>query len=197
MLRLITSRLVRGFLILLPVILSYLLFGALFDMILTLTTPITDLLPKTIFPDVLYEKGIALAILVGLCLLAGFIAEVALAKRMGAWVERKLLNRFAPYGIVKSLATRLSGKDVPNNLEPALFLREPGNRVPAFIVEKHATGELTLYVPFAAMPGVGNIHIVTPEKVERLDASMMEALGCLFNWGEGAEALLHAKETSG
>ena len=40
------------------------------------------------------------------------------------------------------------------------------------------------------MPGIGHIQIVPGEQVEKLDASMMDAVGPLFNWGDGTAALL-------
>jgi hypothetical protein len=101
--------------------------------------------------------------------------------RFGAWVENGILKRFAPYGILKSLAQRLSGKDTPSKLEPALLAAAPGTRMLAFIVEHHEDGKMTLFVPLGSTPGVGQIQMVEPGKVERLGAPMMDALGCLFN----------------
>ena len=189
----IGSRLVRGFLILLPVILSYLLFGSLFDLIMALTIPITDVLPESVVADAGLHRFLALGILVGLCLFSGIAADTDLAQRFGDWVETRALKRFAPYGILKSLAQRLSGRDTPDKLEPAFLVSTPDTRMLAFVVERHDDGKLTLFVPLGSTPGVGQIQVVEPEKVERLDASMMEALGCLFNWGQGAETLMRSR----
>jgi hypothetical protein len=70
----------------------------------------------------------------------------------------------------------------------------------AYIVEEHADGKLTVFVPLGSTPGVGTIQIVGHAKVKKLDASMMDTLGCLFNWGSGTEALLKThkgRESSG
>ena len=138
---------------------------------------------------------LALGILVALCVVVGAVADTPFAQRFGGWVETRALTRFAPYGILKSLAQRLSGGDTPEKLEPALLATGPGTRMLAFIVERHEDGKLTLFVPLGSTPGVGQIQIVDPEKVERVDASMMDALGCLFNWGEGAESLMRSRRT--
>ena len=45
------DRFLDGFLVLLPVILSYLLLGALFDILRGLTVPLTDLLPGRLFAE--------------------------------------------------------------------------------------------------------------------------------------------------
>ena len=57
------------------------------------------------------------------------------------------------------------------------------------IVEKLTTGELTVFVPLAPTPGIGFLQIVSRDKVEKLNASMTDALGWFLNWGAGTEAL--------
>ncbi len=184
------TRFVVGFLLLLPLLLSYLLIGALFDMLMALTAPITDVLPESAFPDVWTHRFTAAGVLVVICLLIGLFDESKTGKRIGGWIERKILNRFAPYAVLRSLSTRLSGRDVPGQLQPALLAVAPDARMLAYIVEEHADGNLTLFVPLGSTPGIGTIQIVGNAKVEKLDASMMDTLGCLFNWGVGTEALL-------
>ncbi len=184
------ARFGNGFLLLLPLLLSYLLIGALFDMLMALTAPITDVLPESAFPDVWTHHFTAAGVLVVICLLIGLFDESKTGKRIGSWIERKILNRFAPYAILRSLSSRLSGRDVPGQLQPALLAVAPDARMLAYIVEEHADGNLTLFVPLGSTPGIGTIQIVGNAKVERLDASMMDTLGCLFNWGVGTEALL-------
>ena len=194
-LRFLGNRFVVGFLLLLPLLLSYLLIGALFDMLMALTAPITDVLPETIFPDKWTHRFTAAGVLIVICLLIGLFDESETGKRIGSWIERKVLNRFAPYALLRSLSSRLSGRDVPGQLQPALLAVAPDVRMLAYIVEEHADGNLTLFVPLGSTPGVGTIQIVANAKVEKLEASMMDTLGCLFNWGSGTEALLkkHAR----
>ena len=85
---------------------------------------------------------------------------------VGRSFENKILMRFAPYALLRSLSRRLFGKDVPGQLQPALLSVSPDVRTLAFIVEEHTDGEFTLFVPLAAAPGVGNIQIVSATKVE-------------------------------
>ena len=130
-----------------------------------------------------------------ICLLIGLFDESETGKRMGNWLERKVLNRFAPYALLRSLSSRLSGRDVPGQLQPALLAVAPDARMLAYIVEEHADGNLTLFVPLGSTPGVGTIQIVGQAKVEKLDASMMDTLGCLFN-GTYAVRLTETPQTT-
>ena len=152
--------------LLLPLILSYLLIGGLFDILMGLTTPIADLLPASAFPDVWVHRFTAAGVLVVISLLVGVIDQSAVGSRVGRSFENKILMRFAPYALLRSLSRRLFGKDVPGQLQPALLSVSPDVRTLAFIVEEHTDGEFTLFVPLAAAPGVGNIQIVSATKVE-------------------------------
>ncbi len=183
-------RFMDGFLLLLPLILSYLLIGGLFDILMGLTTPIADLLPASAFPDVWVHRFTAAGVLIVVSLLVGVIDQSPVGSRFGRSFENKILMRFAPYALLRSFSRRLSGGDVPGQLQPALLSVGPGARTLAYIVEEHADGNLTMFVPFAAAPGIGKIQVVAAQNVEKIDAPIMDTLGCLFNWGSGTEALL-------
>lgn len=187
---------IQGFFILLPVLLTYLMIGQLFDTLMALALPIVDLLPGRLFPDLWTQRLIAAVLLVLLFFIAALFAETIVGKRMGSWIESTLLNRFPPYVILRNLARRLSGTDVPAQLHPALMTVEPDTRMLVFIIEEHARGDLTVFVPLAPTPGVGTIQIVAATKVQRLDASMTDALGSVLNWGAGTEALIEKARTN-
>ena len=190
------SRIVDGFLILLPFLLTYLMMGQLFDAMLALATPIADLLPKGAFTSELALRLEAAGLLVIGCFLVGLGMRTDAAKRFGKWIEETFFNRIPPYVILRNLAGRLSGRDVPNQLQPALIRTDPGTELLGFIVEEHAGGKFTVLVPLAPMPGVGTLRIVSREKIQRLDAPMKDALGAILNWGAGTEALLKATKGS-
>jgi len=191
------SRIVDGFLVLLPFLLTYLMMGQLFDAMLALATPIADLLPKEAATSEWALRLEAAGLLVIGCFLVGLAMRTDAAKRFGKWIEETFLNRIPPYVILRNLARRLSGRDVPNQLQPALIRTDPGTELLGFIVEEHAEGKFTVLVPLAPMPGVGTLQIVSREKVQRLEVPMKDALGAILNWGAGTEALLKAtKRTS-
>ena len=187
------KRIFDGFVLLLPLLLSYLLLGALFDLLMGLTLPITDLLPDDLFAEEWEQPITATVVLVVLSFALGVADRSAVVHRGGDWVERRILDRFAPYSVLKSFASRLTATDVPDKLHPALL--DVGNdaRQIAFIVEEHDDGMLTMFVPIASTPGMGHVQIVPAEKIEKLSVTVMDALGPLFNWGDGTKALLASK----
>jgi uncharacterized membrane protein len=93
------------------------------------------------------------------------------------------------------LSARISGKgkDAPDQLQPAVLSVSSDIRMLVAIVEELPDGHLTVFVPLAPTPGVGFLQVVSHSKVEKLDASMTDALGWILHWGEGTEKLLHSQ----
>jgi len=188
---------IEGFVILLPFLISYLLLGGLFDMLLALTQPLVDLLPAGIFPDAWTHRFAAAVALVVVFSLVGLAARTSAGRRLGVWIENRVLRRFAPYELLRSFSRRISGRGLSDELQPALLESNDGVRELAFIVENPPEGDLTVFVPLSPTPGVGTLQLVRRDKVEILDAPFMEAVGCLFNWGAGTRALLETKNRNG
>ena len=190
------SRIVDGFLVLLPFLLTYLMMGQLFDAMLALATPIADLLPKGAATSEWALRLQAGGLLVIACFLVGLATRTDAARRFGKWIEETFLNRMPPYVILRNLARRLSGQDVPNQLQPALIRTDPGMETLGFIVEEQTSGKFTIFLPLSPTPGVGTLQVVSPEKVERLNVPMKDALGAILNWGAGTEALLRETKSA-
>ena len=190
--RSIINTFIEGFMVMLPFLISYILLGGLFDALMALTQPLIDVLPAGIFPDAWTHRFAAAVTLVAIFFLAGIAARTAVGRRLGNWIEDRILSRFAPYTVLRSFSRRITGRDISDELQPALLQSDPGVRKLAFIVENPAEGDLTVFVPLAPTPGIGTLQLVSRDKVELLDASFMDAVGCLFNWGAGTGALLRS-----
>jgi uncharacterized membrane protein len=183
---------IEGFFILLPILITYLMIGQLFDMLMALTQPILDVLPASPFPDEFTERLTAAGLLIVICVLVGIAANTSTARRFGNWFESTVLNRFPPYTILKSLSSLIAGKDA-EKLQPALLSVTPDSRMLVAIVEELPSGELTVFVPLAPTPGIGFLQIVKREKIQKLDSSMTDALGWFLNWGAGTDALFRGQ----
>ena len=82
-------------------------------------------------------------------------------------------------------------------MQPAFLEVTPGNRMFCFIVEEVSDQDsVVIFVPLAPTPGVGHVHIASRDRLETIDASFGDAVGCLFNWGAGAADLVSAHRSS-
>lgn len=183
---------VAGFLILLPFLLAYLLIGGFVDLMVLLTAPLQDLIPRY---GVLSETGRVLAMLatlLALFILIGFIKDTKPAQALGGWIEREFFFKFPPYRLVRDITKRLAGEEIPN-MQPALIEVSPGHKTVGFIVEEIGDGMVTVFRPLTSLPTMGTLQIVSEELVQRLDAPFMDAIGWYFNWGADTRAILPQK----
>jgi uncharacterized membrane protein len=192
----LVARALRGFFILLPFLIAYLMIGQLVDMLLALTQPFIDVMPGVVFPTEGSRRLVAFGLLMVICVLVAFAADTGPARRFGRWFEGAVMGRFPPYAVLKSLSARLSGSE-EESLQPALLKTNGGTRMLVAVVEELADGSVTVFVPMAPTPGLGVLQIVRPDRLELLQCSMSDALGWTLNWGTGTEALLKGVEDGG
>jgi hypothetical protein len=72
------------------------------------------------------------------------------------------------YDTIRSLSRRLAGQGDENEWKPA-FAEIEDALVPAFIVEEHADGRLTVFVPSIPTPFAGAVYILERRRVHPLD----------------------------
>jgi uncharacterized membrane protein len=194
-LKVLGRKFVAGFLILLPFLLAYLLIGGFVDLTVMLTAPIQDLLPRF---GLLSPTGRQLSIL-GLLFLIfvfiGFLKDTKPAQALGAWIEREFFLKFPPYRLVRDITRRLAGEEIPN-MHPALLELSPGIKTVGFIVEELDNRMVTVFQPLTSLPTMGTLQIVSEDKVERLDAPFMDAIGWYFNWGADTKAVLGSAKSA-
>jgi uncharacterized membrane protein len=189
----LAAKALRGFFILLPFLIAYLMIGQLVDMLLALTQPLIDVMPGILFETEGWRRVVAFGVLIVICILVAQVAHTRLARRFGSWFEDAVMSRFPPYAVLKSLSARLSGQE-DEKLQPALMTVGPDTRMLVAVVEELKDGNVTVFVPMAPTPGLGFLQIVSSSKLDRLDCSMSDALGWPLNWGAGTEAVLAGKE---
>src|SRR5262245_9037670 len=91
---------------------------------------------------------------------------------------------------------QFAGKEDEQSFQPALVELEDA-LVPAFIVEKHADGQLTVFVSSSPTPMAGAIYILPPERVHPVDMPLHKAMVCISKWGTGAVAMRAAMGPGG
>jgi uncharacterized membrane protein len=188
----LAAKALRGFFILLPFLIGYLIVGQLVDMLLALTQPLIDVLPGILIKTEGARRLAAFGVLLLICVLVGQLAHTSLAQRFGNWFESTFLDKFPPYSVLKSLSAQLSGRE-EDQLQPALMTVAPDTRMLVAIVEDLPDGNVTVFMPLAPTPGLGLLQIVSPAKLQRLECSMSDALGWPLNWGAGTEALFKSR----
>jgi uncharacterized membrane protein len=181
----IKSTLLSGVLVILPLGLVAVIVLKIVGMLESLATPLVEQLPHGLrFPTL-----IAALLLFLVCLVAGLLAQTRAGRLAGTSLEGTLLNRIPGYSMVRSITRRIGNLEEGEKYAPALVEIEDA-LVPAFVVEEHADGRYTVFVPSAPTPGVGAIYIMARERVHIVDLPFLKTVKCISSWGVGSVELL-------
>jgi uncharacterized membrane protein len=183
----VKSTLIGGLLVILPLGLMTILFMKVVGILKHLIAPIVSRLPD----HLRFHNLIAVVLLLLACLFAGLLARMRAGQRAGNIFERAILNHIPGYALVRSIVRRIGNVEESDKFAPALAEIEDA-LAPAFVVEEHADGRYTVFVPAAPTPGVGAIYIMPRDRVHLLDAPFLRTVTCVSRWGEGSAELLKA-----
>ena len=173
--------LVGGLLVVLPLWVSLLLLFKAIKGALALLQPIAKLVPQKF----VHHDVVALCLLILICFAVGLLIRTQVGRVFGDWLEHHFLGRIPGFSIVQSMIRQLAGAKDEQSFEPALVEIEEA-LVPAFIIEKHADGQFTVFVSSSPTPMAGAIYILQPERVHPVDMPLRKAMVCVAKWGSGA-----------
>ena len=173
--------LVGGLVVVLPVWLTALLLLKAIKGALALLGPIARMLPQ----NVVHPDLVALGLLVLICFAVGLLIRTRPGQRLRECLARNVFERIPGFSLLRSMARQLAGDVSEQSFQPALAEIEDA-LVPAFIVEKHPDGQLTVFVSSSPTPMAGAIYILPPERVHPVDVPLHKAMVCISKWGTGA-----------
>lgn len=183
--------LLTGILVILPAWLAVLLVLALVQKVGILVAPISQHLPAGIG----HPTALAIVLIVAACVVVGMLVGTGPGHQLRKLIEEKILERVPGYSALRSLTAQITGDGTAGRFQPALVAMDDG-LVPAFLVETHADGRCTVFVPTAPTPAAGNIFIVSAERVYPTDVPVMKLFQCVSHWGMGSGELLASTRRS-
>ena len=173
--------LVGGLLVVLPVWLSLLLLLKAIGSALKLLQPIAKMVPQ----QIVHPDMVALCLLIAICFTVGLLTRTRFGQQIGDWLDEHVLGRIPGFRLIRGMIRQFAGKRGEQSFQPALVEIEEA-LVPAFIVEKHADGQFTVFVSSSPTPMAGSIYILQPERVHPVDVPLHKAIVCVTKWGAGA-----------
>ena len=105
-------------------------------------------------------------------------------------------ERLPGYGLLRSLTQRVAGDSEESTWKPVLAEIEDALS-PAFIIEEHADGRFTVFVPSIPTPLAGAVYVLGRERVHLLDVPFTQAIRSVSRWGSGTKDLVAAMRSSG
>jgi uncharacterized membrane protein len=183
------TTLMTGVVIVVPVYLGLLLLLKALKSLADLLKPVAALFPAWLPGDQLLSLLLVLAI----CFFVGMAMRTAVGRDVEKRIEHSLLEKIPGYSLFRSLTQRLTGETQGTAWKPALAEIEEA-LVPAFIIEEHADGCYTVFVPSVPTPFAGSVYVLPPDRVHALNVSFTQALRTVSRWGLGCKDLVAAME---
>lgn len=182
----------RGFVIVLPLLLLGVVVQILYGIVAGWIHPVLDAMPGIVFQNEAFRFVAVVGVVVVLFLMVGALAGTRLGQSVGRRIELSMLSRLPFYNALRVIVAGLAGRDDAGAMKPVLVtVDEPGLQQFGFLLETHADGRSTVFLPGSPNPGSGSSVIVAPERVQELHISVREVLRCLSRWGHGSAVLLH------
>lgn len=175
----ISRTLVGGLLVLLPAYLAILLIAKGVKGLIGIAKPLVGHLP--IEAD--HHAIAALAVV----LLASFIVGLAVTtwpgRPLGRWLDKGLLDRIPGYTFLRSLLGRTFGDESAEFRVG--FAEFDDNTALVYVVEEHADGFFTVFVPGSPTPFSGTVLLLPAHRVHIVDVPFMQAFRSMAKWGTG------------
>jgi uncharacterized membrane protein len=185
---------VAGLFLLLPIVLIVKLLVEVVHLAQKASPPILALLPKQIVTDPKFPLLFAGLVVLIACFLAGLVMRLALAQKIGGWIERHLLYPIPGYTAIRSLTRGLAGLSDSSAFKAAALTSPDGGSVLVYLIEDHGDGLATVMIPSAPTPMAGSIKIVPRDRVHLLNVRISTVARVLTQCGVGAQALLRKEK---
>lgn len=186
---LLSSIVVGGLLILLPMYLAVLLLLKGVLLLEKLLEPLEALLPSWVpFPNI-----VALLLLLAVSAMIGTAVRTPGGRRAREATEKVFFERLPGYSTFRSLTQRLAGRSNEMAWKPALAEIEDA-LAPAFIVEELEGDRFTVFVPSIPTPLAGTVYVLEGRRVHPVDVPFTKLVRVVSQWGAGSKELIAALE---
>jgi uncharacterized membrane protein len=187
-----------GLLVLLPLLLLWGLFAQAFVIVTKIATPIVHLLPRDAWFDAPWFKElVAIVLLVGASFFLGMLLRASFVRSVLNQVESHTLHRLPVYSVLKNLVSEAVQPKSSGGFRPAMLLLSEGIQRPAYVIEDHGDGNLTVFLPSAPAAFCGMVHVVSQDRVVFLNVTLIEMIRSIARYGAGQSELLKKKVATG
>lgn len=186
------TTLLGGLFILLPLMLLWLGLKEIGGLLVSMATPIADMIPGRPFAEVAAPAVIAIFLIAATAFVLGLAARSSWLSRVGHSIEKSVLDKVPMYRMLKLISSALIDSDA-SDVDAALVKDGSGGGDPCYVIEKHKDGRATVLLPWSPASFAGSIKIVQQSDLEILSCSVDEFSRSISQVGVGVEECLAAK----
>ena len=179
------NHIVTGFIFIMPVLIILAVLGRFWKHLLRIGGGLSKLLNVD---TVLGPAGDAVAAVLFfffVCVVAGFLIRISFLRKISEQIDQHLNNLIPGYSKVRTEATKKIGVKSDEPLFDACLVRVQELWQPGYIIEPNADGTQTVYVPQAPALTSGQVYVVEPGRVRKLDVDSAALNAYLKKLGKG------------
>jgi uncharacterized membrane protein len=157
-----------------------------------IVVPLAKQFPDHKFLGIGMTTILSIVVILILSFLFGLAARTGAGRRVRDWVEYTIMGRMPGYAIVKGVLRGATGLENEDDAQPALIRVEDAWQL-GFVVETHADGHRTVYLPGAPNPSSGLIFYMTEDRVRTLDVKPAAVVKAIRHLGIGSKEILKGR----
>ncbi|MCD4779899.1 MAG: DUF502 domain-containing protein [Candidatus Omnitrophica bacterium] len=187
----LSTTLLGGFLVILPVAILAFVFSWLFNFVTKLIRPLTNLIVAKSDIKGFLAATLVLFIISFVCFFVGFFVRTRLGHFIFIILEKNILKKTPGYSLVKETVAQLfDNKNSP--FSSVALAQVYGNQtlVTCFITDRHEDGSYSVFVPTGPNPTSGNIFHLKGKYVHAVDVSVEETMRSIISCGAGSKKLI-------
>ena len=184
------SSFLTGLLILLPLLLLFLVFKELVELLVTVATPIADLFPVGTFDTEHQTELLAALLIICTALIIGILAKIPASRAAGRYIGERTVEKLPFYRMLNTVASAFLNTNESTSFKPALIREDSGDMTPAYIVEDQGRPRIVVLLPWSPMAFSGAIKLVPRERVQELPLTLDKFSLSLSNYGLGLLEIL-------
>ena len=189
MLKLVRTTLIGGIIFLIPIAILVAVIGRGLKISGAIANPVADVLPVSMIGGVAVAHVLAIMLLLLICLLAGLLARLALARKAVDSLEVNVLSKIPAYALLKTKTqSMLSPADIEGM--SVVIVRFDDLWQIGFEIERIEGGTVAVFLPGSPDPWSGSVCIAEEDRVTPLDLPVAAVANLMRRLGRGADEAL-------
>jgi len=177
---------VTGFIFIMPVLITVAVLARFWKHLLRVGSAVGKLLRIDTVLGPSGDAVIAVVFFLSVCLVAGLLIRISFLRRVSERIDRRLNDLIPGYSQIRAEATKKIGMD--RDQEPlfdACLVKAQELSEPGYIIEQNRDGTLTVFVPQAPAFVTGQVYVVDPSRIKKLDINSAALNAHLKKLGKG------------
>jgi|SRR6478672_419613 len=183
--KIIRNHIITGFIFLMPVLISIAVIGKFWGKLLQAGNKVSKLFRVDTLLGPSGDAIIAVILLLGLCVVAGFLVKLTVFKRMSDWLDNKLAGFIPGYNDLRKETEVKIGNAPKEEVFETCLIHTQEHWEPAYLIDVADNGDATVFIPAAPTFNTGQVAIIPIDCYKKLKIDSQTLNGYLQKLGKG------------